>query len=97
MLINTGCAMSKQQNQLQTSDPSFKPLMRSLALELLIYVPSVTLYFIPVLFFSKGPLVRLYNEMPVAYAIIGTLVVLAQGVLLEAFTSRLLRRIGLRH
>jgi hypothetical protein len=89
--------MHEEKNQLEKPDPSFKPLMRSLALELVIYVPSVTLYFIPVLMFSKGPLVRLYNEMPVTYAIIGTLMVLGQGVLLEAFTSWLLRRIGIRH
>lgn len=89
--------MPEQQKQAQTTDPSFKPLMRSLAIELVIYAPTVTLYFIPVLFFSKGPFVKLYNEMPIAYAIIGTIVVLGQGVLLEAFTSWLLRRIGIRH
>ena len=89
--------MSEEKKELLTTDPSFKPMMRSLALELAIYAPAITLYFIPVLFFRKGPLVRLYHETPVTYALLGTVMVLAQGFLLEAFTSWLLRRIGIRH
>ncbi len=77
-------------------DPSFKPLMRSLALELCIYAPLVTVYFIVVLHFAKEPLVQLYQEGATSYAFITLILILAQGVLLEAFTSWLLRRIGLR-
>jgi hypothetical protein len=41
-------------------------------------------------------LLKIYYEMPTAYAIVTLLAVLIQGVLLEAFTSWILRRIGLR-
>ena len=77
-------------------DPSFKPLMRNLSLELVIYAPLVTLYFFIFMRFAKEPLVRLYHETPVLYAIAAGLVIIGQGVLLEALTSWLLRRIGLR-
>lgn len=78
------------------SDPSFKPLMRSLALELCIYAPLVTVYFIVVIHFVKDPLVQLYQEGSSSYAFITLILILMQGVLLEVFTSWLLRRIGLR-
>jgi hypothetical protein len=77
-------------------DPSFKPLMRSLALELCIYAPLVTVYFIVILHFAKDPLVQLFQEGSTSYAFITLILILAQGVLLEVFTSWLLRRIGLR-
>ncbi len=78
------------------SDPSFKPLMRSLALELCIYAPLVTVYFIVVLHYAKEPLVQLYQEGSTSYAFITLILILVQGVLLEVFTSWMLRRIGLR-
>ena len=88
--------MSIKRKITDNTDPSFKPLMRSLALELCIYAPLVTVYFIVVLHFAKEPLVRLYQEESTSYAFITLLLILMQGVLLEAFTSWLLRRIGLR-
>lgn len=78
-------------------DPSFGPLMRSLAIEAVFYAPLVVGYFLLLRTFAKEPLFQLYNEMPVAYAIAGTILIVGQGVLLEALTSWLLRRIGLRH
>ena len=88
--------MPKKGNSTDQSDPSFKPLMRSLALELCIYAPLVTVYFILVLHFAKEPLVQLYREGSTSYALLTLLIILAQAALLEAFTSWLLRRIGLR-
>jgi hypothetical protein len=79
-----------------TKDPSFKPMMRSLALELVIYAPLVTIYFFLVLLFAKDLLLKIYYEMPVIYSVVTLLVIVAQGVLLEALTSWLLRKIGLR-
>jgi hypothetical protein len=79
-----------------TKDPSFKPMMRSLALELAIYSPLVTIYFFLVLLFAKDLLLKIYYEMPVIYSVVTLLVIVAQGVLLEALTSWLLRKIGLR-
>ena len=77
-------------------DPSFKPLMRNLSIELAIYAPLVTVYYFIVLQFAMTPLVRLYNETPVIYAAVAIGVIVGQGVLLEALTSWLIRRIGLR-
>lgn len=77
-------------------DPSFKPLMRNLSIELAIYAPLVTIYYLLVLQFAKTPLVRLYYETPVIYATVAILTIVGQGVLLEALTSWLIRRIGLR-
>jgi hypothetical protein len=77
-------------------DPSFKPLMRNLSIELVIYAPLVTVYYLIVLQFAKTPLVRLYNEIPVIYAAVAIGVIVGQGVLLEALTSWLIRIIGLR-
>ncbi len=88
--------MTGKLNSAERSDPSLRPLMRSLAIELAIYAPLVTVYFILVVHFAKQPLVDLYHEAPVLYAIVATLVIIAQGVLLEAVTSWLLRKIGLR-
>lgn len=78
-------------------DPSFGPLMRSLAIEAVFYAPLVVIYFLLLRTFAREPLFQLYKEMPVAYAIVGTILIVGQGVLLEALTSWLLRRIGLRH
>jgi hypothetical protein len=77
-------------------DPSFKPLMRRLALEVAIYTPLVTAYLYIVLRFLKEPLLQLFQEMTVLYTLVSTLVIVGQGVLLAALTSWLIRRIGLR-
>lgn len=77
-------------------DPSFKPMMRSLVLELAIYGPLVTIYFFVVMLLAKDFLQTIYYEKPVIYSIVTLLVIVAQGVLLEALTSWLLRKIGLR-
>lgn len=78
-------------------DPSFGPLMRSLAIEAVIYAPLVVFYFLLLRTFVREPLFQLYQEMTVAYAVAGTILIVGQGILLEALTSWLLRKIGLRH
>jgi hypothetical protein len=78
-------------------DPSFGPLMRSLAIEAVFYTPIAIGYFLLFRRFVNKPLFRLYNEFPVGYALLGTLLIISQGILLEIFTSWLLRRIGLRN
>jgi hypothetical protein len=88
--------MPIEQKTTEQTDPSFKPLMRSLALELFIYAPLVTIYFIIVMHFAKEPLIQLYEQGSKSYAFLTLILILMQGVLLEAFTSWLLRRIGLR-
>lgn len=89
--------MNEKPDSAQGMDPSFKPLMKSFGLELLVYIPLVTLYFVIIIQIVEEPFVRLYTENPVLYSIIGTVLLIAQAVLLEALTSWLLRRIGLRN
>ena len=70
--------------------------MRSLALELVIYSPIVTLYYFLVLRRINNWLTNLFNASSTAYAAVAVLLVVVQGVILEMLTSWLLRRIGLR-
>jgi hypothetical protein len=69
-------------------DPSFGPLMRSLAIEAIFYIPLAIGYFLLFRTFLNKPLHDLYTELPVG---------IVQGILLEVVTSWLLRRIGLRN
>ena len=78
-------------------DPSFGPLMRSLAIEAVFYIPLAIGYFLLFQTFVNKPLYSLYKEMPVGYALLGTFLIIVQGILLEVVTSWLLRRIGLRN
>lgn len=78
------------------SDPSLRPLLRSLFLELLIYTPLVVVYFLLVLRYANDYLTELYQTNTVTYAIVATLAIIAQAVLLERLTAWLLRRFGLR-
>ena len=77
-------------------DPSLRPLLRSLLLELAIYTPLVVLYFLVVLRFANGYLTRLYTSDTILYATVATAAIVAQAVLLERLTAWLLRRFGLR-
>ncbi len=78
-------------------DPSLRPLLRSLGLELLFYAPLVTAYFALVLHFGREPIQRLYESGRASYAYLSLALIVGQAVLLEILTSWLLRRIGLRH
>ncbi|MGD8814657.1 MAG: hypothetical protein PVI78_09300 [Anaerolineales bacterium] len=77
-------------------DPSLKPFLRSMGLELLIYAPIVTAYLLLVLRFAGDFLEDLFLQSPVVYTIVCIIAILAQGVLLDLLTSWLLRRFGLR-
>jgi hypothetical protein len=78
-------------------DPSIRPLLRSLLIEIVIYIPLVGLFFVVVLRYASPYLTRLYDENLTAYAVLALVLILAQGTMLEVFTSWLLRKIGLRH
>jgi len=71
--------------------------MKSLTLELVIYGPLVTLYFLIVLRTANDWLTNLYTASSTKYAVVAVLLIVGQGVMLEMLTSWLLRRIGLRH
>ncbi len=77
-------------------DPSLKPFLRSMGLELIIYAPIVTAYLFIVLRFAGDFLEHLFLQSPLLYTLICVVAILAQGVLLDLLTSWLLRRFGLR-
>jgi len=78
-------------------DPSLQPLLRSILLEVAIYLPIVAAYFWLILHYASDKFASLYQDSLPIYAIAATLAIVIQGVLLERLTSWLLRRFGLRH
>ena len=80
-----------------TRDPSLSPLLRSLLIELAVYTPLIAFYVLVVLRFLNDYITWIYNENLVVYSILAVILILGQGVLLELFTSWLIRRFGLRH
>ncbi|HEY46452.1 MAG: hypothetical protein AMJ88_01965 [Anaerolineae bacterium SM23_ 63] len=89
--------MSNNSKSSSRIDPSIVPLLRSLALELVIYAPLVTLYFFIVLRTANDWLTNLFTASSTGYAIVAVLLIVGQGAMLEILTSWLLRRFGLRH
>lgn len=78
-------------------DPSLHPLLRSILLEIAIYVPIVAVYYWVILRYASDKFTSLFQDSLPLYAIAATLAIIIQGVLLEMLTSWLLRRFGLRH
>lgn len=78
------------------SDPSLRPLLRSLLLELAIYTPLVVIYFFLILRYANDYLTQLYQSDTILYALVATVAIVAQAVLLERLTAWFLRRFGLR-
>jgi hypothetical protein len=81
---------------IKPKDPSLKPFLRSMGLELFIYAPIVTAYLFLVLRYAGDFLDGLFLQSPLLYTVVCVIAVLAQGVLLDMLTSWLLRRFGLR-
>lgn len=77
-------------------DPSFVPFLRSIGLEIIVYTPLLVIYLLIVLRFFNQPLVDISRSNTVLYAVISLGAIVAQSVLLEMFTSWLLRRFGVR-
>ncbi len=88
--------MKEEVPERSSSDPSLRPLLRSLLLELAIYAPLVVLYFLLVLRYANDFLTELFNRDTILYAVVATVAIVAQAVLLERLTAWLLRRFGLR-
>jgi len=89
--------MNEQLDSDQEMDPSFKPLMKSFGIDLIVYIPLATIYFLIIVQFAQEPLTRLFSDQPVTYAIVGIALLVSQAVFLEVVISWLLRRIGLRN
>jgi len=70
-------------------------LLRNLAIELIIYAILVIIYSIIVLRLLSEPLTQLFHTNLVTYAFAGLGLIVAQGALLDAVTSFLLKQLGL--
>ena len=70
-------------------------LIRNFAIEVLVYAALVLGYFLLVLQFLGQPLARLFSDNLVLYAIVALLLIVAQGVVLEAVTSFIMGLLGL--
>jgi hypothetical protein len=80
----------------EPKDPSFVPFLRSIGLELIVYTPLLVVYLLVVLRFFNQPLVEISRSNTVLYSVISLAAIVAQSVLLEMFTTWLLRRFGVR-
>lgn len=72
-----------------------RKLIRGFAIEVAIYAVLVVGYFFLVLRFLAEPLARLFDSNLVAYAFVALLLILVQGVALEAVTSFIISLLGL--
>lgn len=70
-------------------------LIRNFAIEVLVYAALVLGYFLLVLRFLGQPLARLFSNNLVIYAIAALVLIVAQGVVLEAVTSFIMGLLGL--
>ncbi len=70
-------------------------LLRNLAIELVVYTILVVIYTVVVLRLLSQPLARLFDTNLVTYAIVSLGLIAAQGALLDAVTSFLLKRLRL--
>ena len=70
-------------------------LIRNFAIEVLVYAALVLGYFLLVLQFLGQPLARLFSDNLVLYAAVALVLIVAQGVVLEAVTSFIMGLLGL--
>ena len=76
-------------------DQRFKTLVRNFVVEMLVYALLVVGYFWLVLRLLANPLKTLFVENLTFYAIIVLVLIVAQGIVLEAITSFIIGLIGL--
>jgi uncharacterized protein involved in cysteine biosynthesis len=71
--------------------PRRRAFVRNLIIELILYGVLLIGYFLVVLRYLSDKLVSLYHENTILFAILGLVLIVAQGVVLEAVTSYLIR------
>ena len=76
-------------------NPEMRSLLLNFAIAVVIYSALVVVYFLLVLRFLAEPLATLFEENLLIYAFVALGLNVAQGALLEFFTSFLLDRLGL--
>ena len=74
---------------------SAKRLLRNFFIELIIYGVLLAIYFSLVIRYLGRPLNDLFHLNPIIYAIATLLLIVVQSVVLERFTSYLIRWLGL--
>jgi hypothetical protein len=75
--------------------PKTMPLIRSFAIEVLIYTALVIGYFVLVLRLLGEPLKKLFTDHLTLYAFAALALIVVQGVVLEFLTSFLVNRLRL--
>ncbi len=75
-------------------NPKLGKLVRNFVIEMLVYAALVIGYFLLVLRLLGDPLARLFSQNLALYAVVSLLLIVAQGVLLEAITSLIMGRLG---
>ena len=76
-------------------EPNIRLLIRNLMIELVVYGALLVLYFFLVLQYLGDFLANLHIDQSIVYAVLCLALIVAQGVLLEAVTSFLLRMLRL--
>lgn len=76
-------------------ETKIRTLIRNLVLELAVYAALLVLYFFLVLQYLGDILAKLYDNQILIYAFLGLGLIVAQGVVLEAITSFLIRLLRL--
>jgi hypothetical protein len=79
----------------ELKNPEVRRLVGNFAIEVVVYAALVVGYFFLVLQFLGQPLARLFSANLVLYAIVALVLIVAQGVLLEAVTSFIMGLLGL--
>jgi hypothetical protein len=77
------------------ADSNIKLLLRNFVIELLIYGTLIIAYFFAVLRYLESYLTNLFAENLTLYAVVGLLLIVVQGVLLDLITTFLLNQIKL--
>jgi hypothetical protein len=77
------------------SDPRRRTLIRSFIVEMVIYGALVVAYFLLVLRLLANPLKTLFTTNLTLYGIVALVLIVVQGVLLEAITSLIIGWLGL--
>lgn len=76
-------------------ETNVRNLVRNLIIEIIIYGILLVVYFFVVLRYLNGFLTGLFLNQTIIYAFLGLGLIVAQGVVLEALTSYLIRMLRL--
>jgi hypothetical protein len=96
-LSNRRTGSQQGDTEVTVKDSGVRTVIRNFAIEIVIYAVLVVGYFFLVLRLIGEPLVKLFNSNLTLYAIVALVLIVAQGVLLEAITSFLIDRLGLEN